>query len=172
MEINIRYTVSVLLALSFGLLGVLIPGGPVETRSFSHIDPLILGIFNTFLTVLGLVSILLIYSILKNMKWAYTLSAVCGACYFLVYALDLAMIFPVSPDPMPQALFIIEVLATIASIPLMLFSVQGALKNINGINEQSMEGGTFSTRFVYLVFFLVIAGIAIVVFATKSAMGE
>ena len=172
MTINIRYIVSTLLVLSFGLLGILVPGGPIETRSFAHIDPLILGVFNTFLTSLGIVSILLIYFISKNRKWAFIISAVCGVGYFLVYALDLGKIFPVSPDSMPQSLFVIEVLGTIASLPLMFFSAREALKSVNSDNEQAMESDSYSKKFVYLVFFLVLIGIGIIIFATKSAMGN
>ena len=172
MTINIRYIVSTLLVLSFGLLGILVPGGPIETRSFAHIDPLILGVFNTFLTSLGIVSILLIYFILKNRKWAFIISVVCGVSYFLVYALDLGKIFPVSPDSMPQALFVIEVLGTITSLPLMFFSAREALKSVNSDNEQAMKSDSYSKEFIYLVFFLVLIGIGIIVFATKSAMGN
>ncbi|MEL6930545.1 MAG: hypothetical protein AAFO95_18205, partial [Cyanobacteria bacterium J06600_6] len=47
---SIKYGVPALLALSSGLLTSLVPGGLIETRSFAHINPLILGSFNTFLT--------------------------------------------------------------------------------------------------------------------------
>ena len=68
MSFNIRYLTSVLLFISFGLLSILVPGGPIETRSFSHIDPLILGGFNPFLTSLAMISVFLIYFILKDLK--------------------------------------------------------------------------------------------------------
>ena len=127
MKMNIKHLVSTLLILSFGLLAVLVPGGPIETRSFSHIDPLILAGFNTFLTTLVIVSPMLVYFIVKNKPWAWVISALCGVSYFLVYALDLGKIFPVSPDPMPPTLYIIEVLGAIVSVPLMFFAVRGAI---------------------------------------------
>jgi len=163
--------VSALLLISFVLLGVLVPGGPIETRSFAHIDPIILGAFNTFLTSLGIVSILLVYFVLKDKKWAFIVSAICGISYFLVYVLDLGKIFPVSPDSMPQALLIIELVGTIASLPLMFFSILEAFKNVNNGNEQVADSVEISKMFVFLIVFLVIVGIGIVVFATKSAMG-
>jgi len=106
MEMKNKNIVSALLLLSFVLLAVLVPGGPIETRNFTHINPVILGALNTFLTLLGIVSILLVYFISKEKKWAFIVSAICGISYFLVYALDLGKIFPVSPDSMPQALLI------------------------------------------------------------------
>ena len=45
---NIKYWISGLLILSSGLLVSLIPGGSIETRDFSHINPIILGAFNAF----------------------------------------------------------------------------------------------------------------------------
>jgi hypothetical protein len=162
--------VSALLLISFVLLGVLVPGGPIETRSFAHINPVILGAFNTFLTSLGIVSILLVYFVLKDKKWAFIVSAICGISYFLVYVLDLGKIFPVSPDSMPQVLLIIELVGTIASLPLMFFSILEAFKNVNNGNEQVADSVEISKKFVFLIVFLVIVGIGIVVFATKSAM--
>ena len=164
----LRYLVAALLALSAGLLGILVPGGPIETRNFSHINPLILGIFNTFLTSLVIASVLLIYYILKNVRWAFIVSALCGVFYFFVYALDLGSIFPVSPDPMPQMLFVIEVLGTIVSLPLTFLSVRGAINS----QEQVMERKASSRSFVYLAFLLLLVGIGIITFATKSAIGD
>jgi len=172
MSFNIKYSIAALLFISFVLLSVLVPGGPIETRSFSHIDPLVLGAFNTFLTSLAILSILLIYFVLKNMKWAYIVSMVCGVSYFLVYALDLGAIFPVSPDSMLQALFIIEILGTIASMPLVYFSIQGILKDTNASDRQSTQGSLYSKRLISIVLVFVDAGIGIIVFATKSAMGN
>ena len=117
-------TVASLLVLSAVLLGILVPGGPIETRSFSHISPLILGAFNTFLTVLGIGSLALAYFAVKGKRWAILAAAFCGISYFLVYALDLGMIFPVSPDKMPPALFAIEVAGLLVSFPLTFLSLR------------------------------------------------
>ncbi|WP_293120029.1 hypothetical protein [Moorena sp. SIO4G3] len=138
MTITIRHLVSALLVLSFGLLASLVPGGLIETRSFSHIDPLILGIFNTFLTSLVIVSILIVYFILKDLNWAFIVSGLCAISYFIVYALDLGTLFPVSPDPMPQALFVIELLGMIVSLPLLFLSVRGAITSNKSSNDQVM----------------------------------
>ncbi|MDE2430042.1 MAG: hypothetical protein KGM99_15060, partial [Burkholderiales bacterium] len=82
-----------LLLLSAVLLGVLVPGGPIETHNFSHISPWILGSFNTFLTSLDLGSFVIAYLAFRNKGWACRVAAFCGIAYFLVYVLDLAKIF-------------------------------------------------------------------------------
>ena len=172
-KINIKHIVSVLLILSFGLLAALVPGGPIETRSFAHIAPLILAAFNTFLTTLGILSVLLVYFILKNRHWALVISALCGVSYFLVYALDLGKIFPISPDPMPQTLFIIELLGSIASVPLILVSISRVISIYNSHQPATISQSypnRFGYLFGYLISFLVIVGIGIIIFATQSAM--
>ncbi|NEO18779.1 MULTISPECIES: hypothetical protein [unclassified Moorena] len=172
MTITIRHLVSALLVLSFGLLASLVPGGLIETRSFSHIDPLILGIFNTFLTSLVIVSLLIVYFIFKDLKWAFIVSGLCGISYFIVYALDLGTLFPVSPDPMPQALFVIEVLGMIVSLPLLFISVRGAMNSNKSSNDKVIASQPYSKTFVYFAFFLVVVGVGIITFATKSAMAS
>lgn len=76
-----------LLLLSAVLLGVLVPGGPIETRNFSHISPWILGSFNTFLTSLDLGSFVIAYLVFRKKKlgmsccgilWHRLLSGVCA----------------------------------------------------------------------------------------------
>lgn len=172
MLFSTKYSVPIFLLISFALLSILVPGGPIETRSLSHIDPVILGLFNTFLTSLAIISILLVYFVLKNMKWAYWVSMVCGISYFIVYALDLGYIFPVSPDSMPQALFAIEILGIIASIPLAYFSFQEAFKASNAFEKQPPQVLVYSKKLVFAVLILAVVGISIIVFATKSAMGS
>ncbi|MDJ0799647.1 MAG: hypothetical protein QNJ51_23010 [Calothrix sp. MO_167.B12] len=168
---NIKYFVSALLILSSVLLAILVPGGPIETRNFSHINPFILGTFNTFLTSLVIISLLIIYFILKNINWAFIASAIFGVSYFLVYVLDLGTIFPVSPDSMPQTLFAIEVLGTIVSLPLTFLSVQGAIKANDHSNSQVTETKIYSKRFIYVICLMILMSVSIITFATKSAMG-
>ena len=169
MNTNIKYWVSALLVISSGLLGTLIPGGPIETRNFSHIEPLILGTFNTFLTSLAIGSLLILYFVFKDMKWGFVASAICGASYFLIYVLDLGKIFPVSPDAMPQMLFTIEILGTIISLPLTFFGIRGFM---NSDSNKATISKLYSTNFVYLVFFAVLISVGIITFATQSAMGS
>ncbi|MBE9028722.1 hypothetical protein IQ266_02980 [filamentous cyanobacterium LEGE 11480] len=171
-----------LLGLSSLLLTVLVPGGPIETRSFAHINPLILGGFNTFLTTLSIVSLVLVYFVVQRYVWAFVAAAVCGMSYFLVYVLDLAHIFPVSPDMMPSALFVIELLGTIVSVPLMIVAVQAVLDhrpdqhNAEALKPRrngamTIDGAGISQRFIYIALALVGVGFGIITFATHAAMG-
>lgn len=169
MNINRKHLITILLLLSCGLLSVLVPGGSIETRDFSHINPLVLACFNTFLTLLVIMSILIVYYLLQEINWAYIVAAICGLSYFVVYALDLAGIFPVSPDSMPLTLFIIEVLGSIISIPIILLSVRELSILSSSRERKSVQ--FYSKRFAYFVLLLSIASLGIIIFATKSAMG-
>ena len=100
MKNSANYSVFGLLLLSAVSLTSLVPGGQIETRDFSHISPLVLGSFNVFLTMLSLTSFLLLYSVWRRQRWAFVASGIWGIGYFLVYVLDLARWFPVSPDAM------------------------------------------------------------------------
>lgn len=168
---TVQYGAPALLALSSVLLTSLVPGGLIETRSFAHINSLILGGFNTFLTSLSLLSLLLIYFVWQRQRWAYVASAIAGLSYFLVYVLDLGRLFPVSPDAMPLALFVIEVLGTIVALPLIIVSVQGL--RLRG--EQSgapIGSNSFNrTKQVATAIGITLLEIGIITFATRSAMG-
>jgi hypothetical protein len=167
---SVAYLIAALLGLSAILLGLLVPGGPIETRTFSHISPVILALFNTFLTALGIASLVLIYFIVAGRRWAYLGAAFCGFCYFLVYALDLGGVFPVSPDEMPQALLVIEVAGIAISLPLSFLSLISTFRRSSAAGSHATHG--HSKKAIAALLALIIAvGIAIIVFATRSAMG-
>ena len=168
---NIKYWISGLLIISSGLLGSLVPGGSIETRDFSHIEPIILGTFNTFLTVLAIGSLLLVYFIFREAKWAFMVAAICGISYFMVYILDLGTIFPVSSDPMPMTLFIIEIIGTIVSLPLTFLSVNKVLKIDQTGKLVIAHKKAYSPTFLYIAFLSIFIGCGIITFATVSAMG-
>ncbi len=170
---TIQYGVPALLALSSVLLTSLVPEGLIETRNFTHINPIILGGFNTFLTSLSLLSLLLIYVVWQRQRWAYMASAIAGLSYFLVYVLDLGRLFPVSPDAMPPALFVIEVLGTIVSLPLLFFAVKGLrLCEQQSIPSTQLDNNAFNrTKQIATAIAITLVGIGIVTFATRSAMG-
>lgn len=110
------------LVLSILTLAWMVPGGPVETRDFSHLAPQIAWAFNIFLTILFLLAIVLIYFMFIKQKWAYQLTGVVGLAFFLVFVLDLGKIFPVSPDPMSPLLFVMEIMGLIFGVLLMWLS--------------------------------------------------
>ena len=102
-----KYAPYILLAL-FLLLASLIPGGPIETRDFSHLDPLTVWVFNGFLTFLGFGSLALDYFLFMRVRWAYKLGIVVGLLYSFLALLDLFQIFPKSPTPMSSLLIAFE----------------------------------------------------------------
>ncbi len=143
----------------------MVPGGGIDTRDFSHIAPLVLTGFNVFLTALGMISIFLPYFILKNQRWGLVAAMVCGWGYFLVYILDFAGIFPKSPDAMPRLLAILEALGIVLSILLLLLSDK-ELKHTSATTGRLRWTKPMS----WLLAVALVIGVAIIVFATRSAM--
>lgn len=155
--------VAVLLALSAINLALMIPGGFVETRDFRAYSAAVLAGFNIFLTVLGLGSLLLAWATWRSgVRPLWSWAAAVG--FAAVYLLDLLKIFPITPVPMSTLLATLEWLGT-ALACLLGATLIGTRADATG------EGTTGKGRPVALAVVLVIGGIAIVVFATISAMG-
>ncbi|MGV6815688.1 MAG: hypothetical protein ACWA44_00280 [Thiotrichales bacterium] len=161
--IDIRHTNAFLLGVSAVLLISLIPGGPIENRDFSHHSPLILTSFNTFLTLLGMGSLLLIPVCLQGLRFAGTLSMTAGLSYFVVYIIDLVGLFPQTPSAMPLALFSIEVTGSLVALLLLW-----AGWHLRRSSEQNPQSTTPIPPWQTAL--LVFIGIALVIFATYSAM--
>ncbi|MEJ8569414.1 hypothetical protein V3330_17440 [Wenzhouxiangellaceae bacterium CH-27] len=155
--------VAVMLIVSGLMLATLAPGGPVETRDFSHIQPVILGLFNAYLTVLGLGSLLLGFLALRRPLHP-SLPVLAGLSYLAVYGLDLTRVFPVSPTPMNQALWSIEVAGLILAVPLCICGFLLGRRAARGGADRSLPVSA------WVIFALV--GLAIVVFTTLEAMGR
>jgi hypothetical protein len=168
---NMSKGVSTLLMLSAVLLGILVPGGPIETRDFSHISPVILGAFNTFMTSLGICSFVFAYFALKGKRWAFIASFICGISYFLVYGLDLGKIFPVSPNEMPAALLAIEIVGILVTIPLAYLSLR-AIQMPMELSFAYEAGTEMNKKRVLILAVMVLVGIGIIIFATLAAMGK
>lgn len=155
-------TLAALLFLSAVNLALMIPGGLVETRSFPGYGVATLGAFNVFLTVLGLGSLVLAYRVFRS-QHAGAMPALAGVAYVAVYGLDLARIFPVSAVPMPATLATMEGigavlgLATIAAAVRLAFVQRGNVADRSGLPRG-------------LLIAMGVAALAIVIFATLSAM--
>ena len=164
-----NYIIAFLLILLSILLTILVPGGPIETRDFSSYSPFILTLFNIFLTSLGILSFLGAYLAIKNKAYYIIISAFFAICYIVVYIFDLFKIFPVSPIPMPQTLFIIEVVSTILGFILLYICIK-----YNNLESKNKENITLKLSFYKIISLLVVLlfAIGIVIFATKSAMGQ
>lgn len=165
MRISHRYSVTMLLGVSALLLASLIPGGPVENRDFSHLQPLVLGSFNLFLTGLNFGSIVLMLFTLQGRAWAFRWAAVAAVLYFAVYAIDLARLFPQSPTPMPALLGLIEVAGMVSAVPLLVYSCSFSPEN-DGV--RAAMAVSVPRRWVAISLLLV--GSMVVWFATDAAM--
>ncbi|MGQ7842844.1 hypothetical protein ACUNV4_00100 [Granulosicoccus sp. 3-233] len=174
-----RHSLAILLAVSAVLLASLIPGGPIENRDFSHINVSILGGFNLFLTVLNLGTVALVYGVFRNRRWAISTAWFAGFAFFVVYAIDLAQLFPRSPTPMSQALSLIEVLGMCAAVPTMYLSwpytpwASGHShhhRNTADGDITKTDAARMTGVRIALLAVAIVLGIGIIFFATDSAM--
>lgn len=163
MPIDIRHTNAFLLGLSALLLMSLVPGGPIENRDFSHIAPWVLTAFNTFLTLLGMGSLLVIPLCLKGLRLGGSLAMLAALSYFVVYVIDLLGLFPQTPSTMPLALFSIEVVGSLIALPLFW-----AGRQLRQLSDAAGQQHTALKPWQVVV--LTLTGIAVVIFATYSAM--
>jgi hypothetical protein len=159
-----RIVITTFLVASALNLALMVPGGFVETRDFSAYPPIVLGAFNVFLTVLGLGSIVLAYTVTKYGR-GYGLAMLAGLAFVGVYLLDLGRIFPVPPNPMSTLLATLEWSGTGLGVALAVLSV--ALSRRAAANTATSARPTFPMP---VVFGLVLVALIIVAFATKSAM--
>jgi hypothetical protein len=164
MTIKRKHTVSFLLLVSGLLLSSLVPGGPIENRDFSHINAGILLTFNIYLTVLGLGSFVLIPHVLRAGRYAGMLGVLSGLSYLVVYAVDLLGWFPKTPTEMSIPLVLIEVIGMVLALPLVYVSNR-LPRNGRLLVDHNISNWTDPKWLL-----LGISGIAIVVFATWSAM--
>lgn len=164
MSLKKEYLLSILLLISGLLLSVLVPGGPIENRDFSHISPLVLLGFNIYLTALGLGSFVLIAYVLRSGRNAGLIACAAGVSYLVVYAIDLLGWFPQSPSDMSSTLFTIEVLGLIAALPLVYLSCQLA-KGLDVPSERNRVSWSSMQWFM-----LIVGAMVIVIFATWSSM--
>ncbi len=160
-----------LLFISALLLSSMIPGGPVESRDFSHYSPFILAAFNTFLTLLGLASFIIPLLLLRQWRHSGLAATLCGGSYFLVYALDLLQIFPLSVTPMPDLLRWLETLGLILSVPLTIIAA-GTLHTTETSAADAVSPPRLSRQRLLIMAALLPAAAAIIVFATLAAMGR
>ncbi len=168
-----RY-LSVLLLLSGLALSVLVPGGPIENRDFTHISPVVLAVFNSYLTALGIGSFMLAYFCFQRQRWAYKAALVAGISYLWVYIVDLAGFFPTSPTPMPTALEIIEIAGVLLALPMVFITARLSLSGSLPSTEAQHNTSRISSfpQVVLIGSLLLIISIGIILFATLAAMGK
>jgi hypothetical protein len=165
MKVDKRVRVlSVLLVLSGIALSSLVPGGPIENRDFSHIAPVVLLVFNIFLTALGLGSFLLVAGLMRGVRQAWPLTFWAAASYLLVYAIDLLGVFPQSPTAMGNTLLVVEVLGVALALPMLWLTAHAEVtSDSRGMPMVGLGPGS-------LILIITLA-VAIVFVATTNAMG-
>ena len=118
------------LFLIFILLVSLIPGGPIENRDFSHLNPLAVWLYNGLLTVLGFGTLVLAFFMILGKRYAFRMGVFVGLAWLILTLFDLLQIFPTSPTPMSFLLFSIELSIIILSIIATLCSYK-AMKTMD-----------------------------------------
>ncbi len=102
------------------------PGGVVDTRDFSALPRWQYRLFNVFLVSLGLASLTTATFAVLGTE-VFFAAVVIGLLYVLVFALDLAKVFPVVEDPLPPQLLVLEVLDLALGGVLVVVAVEGLL---------------------------------------------
>ncbi|GGF78258.1 hypothetical protein [Alteromonas lipolytica] len=163
--------IAYLLVFSALALMILVPGGPIENRDFSQISPLILSLFNLFLTTLGLGSFMLAYFTRLQYRWAILGSWLAALSYLVVYAVDLARIFPASPTPMPTLLALVEVVGMAMALPILYWCSR--LLSVPEVgSKRAVPTLHLSKQWLVLLPIIIAIALAIIVFATLAAMGR
>ena len=106
------YTLGIAIITLFSM----IPGGPVENRSFANVIPAAALGLNIFIGSTLVLAFLSVFFMSKKQKWAYQAVGLIGINYILIFVLDLGKIFPVSLDEMSNLLFNLEIFALLLGI--------------------------------------------------------
>ncbi len=114
---------SLMIFLNVTLLIILVPGGPVENRDFSNLGGIVFWGFNVFLVCLGLSAFYATYAVLANLTYAGFLTRGVALGFIVVYAIDLAGIFPKSPTKMSKALMSFELINLSMGVYLFILSL-------------------------------------------------
>lgn len=158
---------AIVLLLSTINLAIMIPGGPVETRTFNSYSTFIILAFNIFLTLLGFISLMGIYGLFKEKKWSTNLGMTLGALYFLVFLSDLLHVFPVSDTKMSIPLVILEIIGLVLALFVIIFSYLGK-KQAKLAKENKIH--KLSTKSLVIITMFIILGVLIITFATLNAL--
>lgn len=118
---------SALLVIAVVLLAAMVPGEPVETRSFARLRRPVFWGFNVFLISLGLATFVVAGLALRPHWWTFAAAAVLGLLYVAVFVLDLGKVFPKTPDPMPVTLLMLEIADTAVAGALVAVAAGGWL---------------------------------------------
>eukprot|EP00049_Salpingoeca_infusionum_P018998 m.359695 g.359695 ORF g.359695 m.359695 type:complete len:175 (-) comp18675_c0_seq1:364-888(-) len=111
----------------------MIPGGPLETRSFStdH-SVVVIASFNVLLSTLGIGTLATIAMVTQRFEIpAFTIPTL-GLLYVVLLGIDLVGIFPTSLDEMGAGLLTAELLGTVFGVTMIVFGQRTSLGLIPG----------------------------------------
>lgn len=115
--------ISLMIFLNVTLLAILVPGGPIENRNFTALKGFVFWGFNLFLISLGLGSFYASYAVLGNLSNAALMTKLIALAYIIVYAIDLAGIFPKSPTKMSKSLMLFEIVNLCMAVYLFIIAL-------------------------------------------------
>lgn len=118
-----RIAVLAILTLSVINLCFMIFSNLVGMRAFPDYSPMVMTLFNVFLMTLGLLSVWQLFTGIDGYAMRGKILLLLAVEYFVVYAADIANIFPRSVEPMLQTLFVLEICG--AALAVLLFVSAG-----------------------------------------------
>lgn len=165
---------SVVLVTLFCCLALLIPGGPIENRDFSHLAPATVWIFNSFLTLLGFSALIVAYFVWKQVRWAFKAAFGIGLSFAVVDLLDLLHIFPSSPTPKSPLLWgfvllILDLSGIAIFISLRLTYISRTAPVADAPLQHGIPQALKRHRFLFWIILLLLC-IAAIVFASLSIL--
>ena len=120
---KVRIAVLAILTLSVINLCFVIFSNLVEMRALTDYSPIVMTLFNVSLITLGLLSVWQRFTGIGGHVMRGKMLLLLAVEYFVVYAADIANIFPRSAEPIGQMLFAVEVLG--AGLAVLLFLSAG-----------------------------------------------
>lgn len=164
---TLRPLVAMLLLMSAVVLALRMPGGPLETRHFTQLDPARLAAYKVFLTGLGAGSLVLTYFVFKGRRRVLSIAAACGSVYCLVYAFDVAGVFPRSREPVAMVLRALEWLGLGLAAPLSAAALRASSVALPAADDEIYQPPRVPPRLATLAFAV---GLGLLIFAAVAAL--
>jgi hypothetical protein len=164
----LRRRTPALLLLSVLILAPLIPGGPIENRTFAEYPIWVIASFNLIISVIVLAALPLAWLGRRGGRRVAIGSALDGAGFTAIYALDMLKIFPVSDTPMSPTLRVMA----FAGLATGLAVVASALVDLAQQPPDRAGAPAIPRKVVWLLAALALGLIvAAVVYGTIGAVG-
>ena len=117
---KVRIAVLAILTLSVINLCFVIFSNLVEMRALTDYSPIVMTLFNVSLITLGLLSVWQRFTGIGGHAMRGKILLLLAVEFFVVYAADIANIFPRSAEPMGQTLFMLGVFGVVLAVLLFV----------------------------------------------------